>query len=1012
MARLPEYRDVVSLIPGGLIQFMDFGLNLDALKRTALFFREQRKDAPNAEDEAEPYDLYVMAQTADGTVLDRQSGEEGAYDYSFTARNVFEIFQGKWLPVPFLQVVSQRPDGTPRFAPGPADWARVYIAPTTEHPGLTHRVVLAFDTTIEDHDGSEPYPALWRDNVERGDQFRFANLERDNGWFLNAPWVDKWLKDLLDDHRRARRRGAGGDEEQRYCEHLAMYLTLLQALADANIFKILRLVPVANVAPIDVDLVLDFGNARTCGIMIESRPQTGTRLGDSYVLELRDLSRPELRYQEPFESRIEFARADFQSWRARQSGRPEAFVWPTIVRVGPEASRLAFDALGAEGSTGMSSPKRYLWDEAPQVHQWRFNGWSPDRGEREPPALAGRFVMTLNEAGTPLALLKDPQARKFRALMRQPAILATSARYTRSSLMMFVLSEIIYQAMVHMNSPAQRAERQPSDIPRRLRQVIMTLPPAMPLAEQKILRRWAKWAVRHTWEVLGWQSHIEDKTSTRIGRPPTDYRASPRVRVEWDEATCTQLVFLYNELTTKMQGDVRGLFQLYGRKRDGDARESLRIASIDVGGGTTDLIVNTFRAEGDEAILIKPHQDFREGFNKAGDDILVQLIELQVLPAIRDALKKAGVGDPKSLLSRLFGSDWINQPGRNRTLRRQFASQFAVPIALDLMHFYEEVDLKRQNPVYARRLGDVFAEAGAAAPSAQVIEFVENAAREAGGREFKLLDVEIRTTAEAVDNIIRRDIGQMLGQLCEIVSLYDCDLLLLTGRPSRLPAVFGSVQSKLPVPPDRIRAMHQFRVGGWYPFQDPSGCIRDPKTTVVVGAILCALSEGHVEGFFIDTASIRPRSTARYIGLMEQQNEIKASKVLFPAIDVVSKEEQERQATIAFLGPVSIGFRQLDAERWIATRFYRLDFGSGEARDAMRPNLPLKIELNYRYAQEEDEDAPKPDAERQRDEGEFEIVAIESKSGAPVPRSVIEMRLQTLKSDDGYWLDTGMFTIE
>ena len=145
---------------------------------------------------------------------------------------------------------------------------------------------------------------------------------------------------------------------------------------------------------------------------------------------------------------------------------------------------------------------------------------------------------------------------------------------------------------------------------------------------------------------------------------------------------------------------------------------------------------------------------------------------------------------------------------------------------------------------------------------------------------------------------------------------------------------------------------------------------------------------------------------------MEQQNEIKAAKVLFPPIDVVSKEEQERQATIAFLGPVSIGFRQLEAERWIATRFYRLDFASGDARDAMRPNLPLKIELNYRYAQEEDEDMPRPDAERQRDEGEFEIVAIESKSGAPVPRSVIEMRLQTLKSDDGYWLDTGMFTIE
>ena len=34
------------------------------------------------------------------------------------------------------------------------------------------------------------------------------------------------------------------------------------------------------------------------------------------------------------------------------------------------------------------------------------------------------------------------------------------------------------------------------------------------------------------------------------GPASADYRASPRVRVEWDEATCTQLVFLYNALTT------------------------------------------------------------------------------------------------------------------------------------------------------------------------------------------------------------------------------------------------------------------------------------------------------------------------------------------------------------------------------------------------------------------------------------------------------------------------------
>ena len=47
--RLPEFRDVVSLIPGGLIQFMDFRLDASALKRTALYFREQRRPGAHPE---------------------------------------------------------------------------------------------------------------------------------------------------------------------------------------------------------------------------------------------------------------------------------------------------------------------------------------------------------------------------------------------------------------------------------------------------------------------------------------------------------------------------------------------------------------------------------------------------------------------------------------------------------------------------------------------------------------------------------------------------------------------------------------------------------------------------------------------------------------------------------------------------------------------------------------------------------------------------------------------------
>ena len=43
------------------------------------------------------------------------------------------------------------------------------------------------------------------------------------------------------------------------------------------------------------------------------------------------------------------------------------------MRIGPEAARLATQAVCAEGTTGMSSPKRYLWDERPWQQSWRYN---------------------------------------------------------------------------------------------------------------------------------------------------------------------------------------------------------------------------------------------------------------------------------------------------------------------------------------------------------------------------------------------------------------------------------------------------------------------------------------------------------------------------------------------------------------------------------------------------------------------------------------------------------------
>ena len=96
--------------------------------------------------------------------------------------------------------------------------------------------------------------------------------------------------------------------------HQGHYLNILAILGEE--IDIPRIKMISNRSDeinraIPVDMVLDVGNSRTCGILIEDHVQEKDGLKKRYELELRDLTRPERVYSEPFESRVEFAQAFF-----------------------------------------------------------------------------------------------------------------------------------------------------------------------------------------------------------------------------------------------------------------------------------------------------------------------------------------------------------------------------------------------------------------------------------------------------------------------------------------------------------------------------------------------------------------------------------------------------------------------------------------------------------------------------------------------------------------------------
>jgi len=1021
MVSVPHYKSPVSLIPGGCLQLLDFRLSKAEIAKLRRYFREVRKEGGEAG--RSNTQLRCLAQDADGDFVDMVDGNRSDYDYDMDARKCLEPWLEDWVPVPVLRTRGQKwPDGGERFEYGPSNWARCRIMPANDDPESYH-VTLAFDMAVEQPPAEgDVHFALSPEDVSAHATFQLADHVRDNAWFLNQAWVDEWLFHTWTDSQNRQNRGRHRESDY-VLEYLASYLTLLDVVQRAVKGVAVQVINPSRDMPVDVDLVLDIGNSRTTGMLVETLPQRTTNLNDSYLLQLRDLSDPQRVYVDPFESRVEFAEAHFgNDALSRRSGRmTPAFSWPSFVRVGPEAARLATLAVNAEGSTGMSSPKRYLWDEKPWQQSWRYN----TGGKAEPMVTRGLLAKRVNEEGTPLSCFDMPEFKRNPVLRKQAREVAFESLYTRSSLMMFMMVEVILQALMTINAPGQRHRQELPNVPRRLRQIIFTVPPGMPVAEQRIFRRWVNWATRLLWEALGWQDYyVEARYRNRAG---SDFRLSPTVRCNWDEATCTQLVYLYNELSRKFQGDAYHLFGLAGKQRDNSDRPSLRVATIDIGGGTTDLSITTFFLDNDpgSSARVRPRQDFRDGFSIAGDDILRDVINDHVLTAIAEAVTGDDMRAGRVLLGQLCGRELMDNSQQKRNLRSQFVRQVAVPVALSLLGVYERTEPVNGTGEVLCRIGDLFARpaspeappAGEDAPplpeglflhpypGQAVLDYVRDTVRQIRpDLDFDLMQAPIRIRPRAIDKTLSGSLRDILNDLCEVVQRYDCDTLLVTGRPSRWSGVLSSILASMPVPPSRIIPMSRYQVGSWYPFADTLGHITDPKTTVVVGAILCALAEAHLEGFSFDSGKLVPRSTARFIGEMDIAGQLKDASVWF-TIDVNNPGEQELHTTAILSGPMAVGFRQLDVERWPTTRFYYIDFATEDARRKAVGRLPYTMDLQFRVQERDETDRPEEEA---RDEGELFISDITDNQGMGVNRNDIDIRLQTLPQDEGYWLDTGI----
>lgn len=207
--------------------------------------------------------------------------------------------------------------------------------------------------------------------------------------------------------------------------------------------------------------------------------------------------------------------------------------------------------------------------------------------------------------------------------------------------------------------------------------------------------------------------------------------------------------------------------------------------------------------------------------------------------------------------------------------------------------------------------------------------------------------------------------------------------------------------------------MHKYPVGLWYPFRDASNrYISDPKTTAVVGAMLCTFAKTHgITNLSIDMAGLQLKSTAKYLGRLEGSGGRILEKNVFFAHD----ESRDQTAEVRYRAPIFIGARQLPYERWIASPLYRLQLEGGEQTENLRLQLPIMVTLRRQKPDEDIGDAEEFNhsvvLKHLRDEAMHEELIMEdamTESGISARRSMHLSFVTMLNPEGGYWLDTGI----
>lgn len=613
-----------------------------------------------------------------------------------------------------------------------------------------------------------------------------------------GPWVDEYLKHLV-----------YGDKQDAIAEgkasYLANYVLLIQALEDrfASSSKI-EFVSSNHIMTRDVDCFIDFGNSNTCVVLSEQATDVDEKtLHNSAYLEIRDFTNPTKSYSEPFPSKVVFSKPQFSS-RAVPSPH---FLWPSPLRIGFEADAIISneklrDYL-VEYRSYCSSPKRYLCDLDASQTTWRFASSNDDGVNNVNWITTNPFT---NDAGGFIDVNKGQHG-----FMIKP-------NFSRSSLNRFAFLELFSHALTQINSINFRKIGGGIHDKRLLKNIVISCPTGMTSSDQILLRQYAEQALEILFNGKDGKPDVVPSVKD-VSRSPESHAD----RKEWmyDEATTTQMMFMYSELNHGCKGNSQLYNNLFGKEN------SVRVGSIDIGGGTSDLMVCDYESNQRDGITeLYPTPIFWDSYYRAGDDFQKKLIEELVIKGdiYSHGIKEFDDQTVQEKITAFFDKDSINDGVKSTAMRVAFIQEVALPISKWLMDCSNQ-DESEQIILFT----DLFK--NSINPDL-LIELNDKLS-------FDFSELTFTYNREKFHEVLNNFFKKQIDTIAGIMNALKCDVLLLSGGTMKMKLLEELVRKTYNFSQCRIVNINNWMPGGWHPFRDNhTGFISNAKSTVSIGSLI------------------------------------------------------------------------------------------------------------------------------------------------------------------------------